>query len=290
MPVETIIDRPQVEELASRVQETHRRPDPYYFLIDGDGDLFSPSHHLKVKNIIRTEHPVGVSEARACQFISQWANQEWANQERSGAIAWVSPPYPGFYPVSKIIVSEIESVNGAKRLFNRAMVLDIDARACLELGQRLIGFSLHQPFLTSPEDLRATPIVLDTSRNSLVSILARVIVDTRQIEMIRNGKDIITKQVALAQAGRVYLADYDSRSPLIRGVLGDRPESCPPRPISAVGQTAFQIFSSHSLESDSMGSLYFPCPACGATNKRPREGYVELCQNLSCPDRTKVRC
>lgn len=272
MPVETIISRPQVEELASRVQETHRRPDPYYFLIDANGDLFSPSHQQKVRDIIRTEHIVGQREAQACQFISQWANQE-----RSGAIAWVSPPYPGIYPVSKIIVSEIESVNGSKRLFNRAMVLDIDARQCLELGQRLARFSFHQPFLTNPEDLRAKPIVLDTSRNSLVSILERVIADATQIEMVRNGKDIITKQVALAQAANVYSADYDSRSTLIRGVLGDRPESCPPRPISASGGTAFQIFSSHSLESDSMGSLYFPCPNCGAINKRPREGYVENC-------------
>lgn len=32
-------------------------------------------------------------------------------------------------------------------------------------------------------------------------------------------------------------------------------------------------------ESDSMGSLYFPCPKCGAVNKRPFEGYVDNCQS-----------
>lgn len=32
-------------------------------------------------------------------------------------------------------------------------------------------------------------------------------------------------------------------------------------------------------ESDSMGSLYFPCPVCGAVNKRPYEGFVESCQS-----------
>lgn len=32
-------------------------------------------------------------------------------------------------------------------------------------------------------------------------------------------------------------------------------------------------------ESDSMGSLYFACPVCGAVNKRPWEGYVDSCQS-----------
>jgi hypothetical protein len=39
-------------------------------------------------------------------------------------------------------------------------------------------------------------------------------------------------------------------------------------------------------ESDSKGSLYFPCPTCGHINKRPREGFVELCQKCS----ASVRC
>lgn len=43
-------------------------------------------------------------------------------------------------------------------------------------------------------------------------------------------------------------------------------------------------------ESDSMGSLSFPCPACGAINKRPREGYVERCQNPDCLSPEAVRC
>ena len=285
MPVE-IPYRSQVEELASRIQETHRNPDPYYFLIDQDGDLFSPSHHLKVKNIIRTDHPVGARENQACQYIAKWASLE-----RSGAIAWVSPPHPDLYPVSKMIVSEIEYVDGVKRLFNRAIVLDIDARQCLELGQRLASFSTHQPFLTSSEDLRATPIVLDITRNSLQSILQTVIADSRQIEMVTSGKDILTKQLALAEAGRVYLADDYARPMLVKGVLGDRAESCPPRSLSTTGeQTAFQLSSAHSMESDSMGSLYFPCPACGHVNKRPREGYVERCQNPACHSPEKVRC
>jgi len=39
-------------------------------------------------------------------------------------------------------------------------------------------------------------------------------------------------------------------------------------------------------ESDSKGSLFFPCPSCRHINKRPREGFVEFCQKCS----TSVRC
>jgi hypothetical protein len=39
-------------------------------------------------------------------------------------------------------------------------------------------------------------------------------------------------------------------------------------------------------ESDSKGSLFFPCPSCKHVNKRPREGFLERCMKCS----TSVRC
>lgn len=39
-------------------------------------------------------------------------------------------------------------------------------------------------------------------------------------------------------------------------------------------------------ESDSKGSLFFPCPSCRHVNKRPREGFVSFCQKCS----ASVRC
>lgn len=259
MPVETLrVDRPPVEELASRIQETHRYPDPYYFLIDQDGDLFSPSHNLKVIDIINTDYEVGQLEREAFVAISSWSRRE-----TKGAVAWISPPNP--YPVSKVIVSEIEFVNGIKRLFNRALVLDIDGRECLELGRNLARFSLNQPFLTSSEDLRATPIILDTTRD-WINILAEFITDTSQIEAIRTGRDIITKKAALAQAGVYYSADLGSRPMMMREMLGDRAESCPP-------QTAFQVFSGNAL-SIGTGSLLMKdkdyCIRCGACGQEIR--------------------
>lgn len=277
------------EELASRSLETKRVPDPYYFLVDQDGDLFSPSARLKVKKVIRTDSKVGVLEARACDFSARWAR----NAE-SGTIVWVSPPEPGIYPVSKIIISEIEKVNKVKRVFNRAIVLDIGAIECVHLGQRLAGYSTNQPFLGHPDQLRSTPLILDTTNKTWLEIMEEVIPDHLLWESVGRGDEIIAKQEALEQAEGIYIRYSSGNSYNLKQeeqrMLGDKSESCPPGTSSGIGQTAFQAFSSHSLEADSMGSLYFPCPACGFTNKRPREGYVESCQNPACTDPTKVRC
>lgn len=250
----------RVEELASRFQETHRIPDPYRFLIDADGDLFSPSHACKVISTINTDHMVGQLEKKAFMAISRWVREE-----SQGAIAWVSPPNP--YPVSKVIISEIEYKDGSKRLFNRAIVLDINEEDCLELGRKLTRFSKEQPFLAGPEDLRATPIVLDTTKFSWNSILKSVNVDIKQIEDIETGQDIISKKAAVVEAEMIFSMDSDKRSMMITKMLGDKPESCPPGLVSTAGQTVFQIFAENALTFT--GSLNKDpdfcrsCPICG---------------------------
>lgn len=290
------VERPEItsfsqpaQELASRSLETKRIPDPYYFLIDPDGDLFSPSARLKVRKVIRTDSKVGVLEAQACDSISRWARNAEA-----GCIVWVSPPEPGIYPVSKIIISEIEKVDKIKRVFNRAIVLDIDESSCLHLGQRLGNYSTNQPFLGHLDQLRSTPIILDTTNKTWLEIMEDVVPNHLLWDSVRRGDEMRAKQEALEEAERIYTRypndnSYDKQLEEQR-MLGDKPESCPPKASSVAGQTAFQVFSSHSLEADSKGSLYFPCPACGFINKRPREGYVERCQNPACSDPTKVRC
>lgn len=295
MPVHTerdlaLIYSQAAEEHASRVLETHRITDPYYFLIDQEGDLFSPSAHIKVKRKIDTSTSVGILEAQACQAISDWA----AGAE-SGAIAWLSPPGP--YPVSKVIISEINHREGVKRVLNRAIVLDIDTRECLDLGRRLSGYSMNRPFLAHSEQLRATPLIMDTTNKTWLEIMEEVMPNTILWNSVKKGEDMLAKQEALAQAEAILFGRSSSLNVSsyevdrkLQLMLGDKPESCPPKVSASGGQTAFQIFSSHSFESDSKGSLTFPCPACGAINKRSREGYVESCQNPGCPNPSAVRC
>lgn len=54
---------------------------------------------------------------------------------------------------------------------------------------------------------------------------------------------------------------------------------CPSNNRVSSGSTSSIAGVSVFGESDSMGSLYFPCPVCGSVNKRPREGFVERCQS-----------
>lgn len=61
-----------------------------------------------------------------------------------------------------------------------------------------------------------------------------------------------------------------------------------PSAVKALGGGSGSIVGGSGFgESDSMGSLYFSCPVCGATNKRPREGYVNNCQSCGSD---KVAC
>jgi hypothetical protein len=128
--------------------------------------------------------------------------------------------------------------------------------------------------------------MMDTRDRTWLEIMNLVMPNPNLWESVRRGDEMIAKQKALAEAesiitkyaGSINFNTYE-RDREMQGMLGDKPESCPVRLSSgAVGQTAFSAFSSHSMESDSMGSLYFPCPKCGVINKRPREGYVENCQ------------
>lgn len=62
---------------------------------------------------------------------------------------------------------------------------------------------------------------------------------------------------------------------------------CPSSRKSSSGSSSAVAGGSGLGESDSKGSLYFPCPVCGAINKRPREGYVSHCQSCGTD---KVAC
>lgn len=284
------------EELASYSMETHRIPDPYHFLITSSGELWSPSAKRKVKDVVLRTPPVGELEYQAVSAIEQWVKE---NNE--GVIAWISPPHPGIYPTSKVIISEIEYEGGVKKLFNRALILDFDQEKCLEFARDLANFSQNRPLLFHLDEVRSTPLILNTKGNSWIYILQELILDPVLWQMVRRGEDKAVKERALVQARVVYQTLADKNMPMgdagrmILGMLGDKSGSCP---IIFTAGTAFQVFAGSSqliggssgLESDSKGSLYFPCPACKTINKRPREGYVERCQNPKCTSPEAVRC
>ncbi|MBI2315438.1 hypothetical protein HYU93_05300 [Candidatus Daviesbacteria bacterium] len=290
-----------VEFLASLSQETHRIPDPYSYSVTSDGELFSPVGQCLVKDTIDDKiSPLGQLEYQAVLAIEQWA----ANN-KEGVSVWISPPKQGVYSASKIIVQEIEYEEGIKKIFNRAIVLDFDEKQCMKLAWNLTSFSSNKPIFRNSDEIRATPLILNTQKKPWIDILEKLIDASTIWTMIRSGEDKQFKKEALRQAAIVQkqfftdqrLSHSDQAKVAVIQMLGSGSASCPPRSGSRVG-TAFQsvagsavtISSRGFVESDSKGERTFPCPACGHINERPYEGYVESCQNSNCPNPKAVRC
>lgn len=289
-----LLKNPQqgAEELASHSLETKRIADPYYYSVNANGELISPTAHCRIKDVVQRTQSLGELEYQALLKTEQWVKSH-----NEGAIAWVSPPYPGVYPTSKIIISEIQMNGGVKTLFNRAIVLDYDGKKCFEFAQSLANYSQDRPLLSHFDEIRATPFVLNTRGLPWIRIFEELIDDPVLWQEVREGKDRKAKEEAVAQARVVYQGLTSIKLPLeevrmmILGMLGERPGSCPPNVFKG---TAFQVFSSNSLElgtsslsgSDQYGSLEFECPKCNKINRRPRGELIPNCQHCN----TDVSC
>lgn len=260
-----------VEELASYSLETKRIPDPYYYLITQNGELYSPTAHCRIRDSVEDKTgPLGSLEYRAVVLIEQWAA---GNQE--GAAIWVSPPYPGVYPVSKIIISQIEYLDGVKRLFNRAIILDYDEKKCLEFAQNLAQLSQNRPEFSNLDSVRAAPLIFKTHGDSWAFVLQELIDDPPLWESIKNGQDKEAKKEAVRQATIVQkglFVDFAPRSifeeakTVMQQMLGNKPGSCPVL-FNSLKRTAFSIFSENSLTFKGSGSkdpdFCKVCPVCG---------------------------
>lgn len=280
-----------VEELSSYVLETKRIPDSYCFTADEDGDLFHPQAQSKVVNFVIRDNFVGELEGQAFDTISSWFKQN-----DTGLIAWISPPYLGVYPVSKIIISEIECIGNEKRLNNWAILVDFDQKRCLKFAQDLASFSKNNPLFQYSEQVRTTPLVLDTQAGDWISILEELIDNPNLWKDIRDGRGREAKQEAIERAQMVRRSLFGAFGGPTEGkkmlleMLGNRASSCP----LVFAKTGFQLFSdssaivgvSISLESDQYGSLEFSCPKCNKTNRRLNGQMISNCQyciaNISC--------
>lgn len=238
-----------IEEIASYSHETRRLPDPYTFVISGSGELYSPEAKCSVKSVVKRDTRIGELE-----YLALCDVESWAKGRDSGVIVWISPPEGEIYPTSKLIISEIERNECKKTLFNRAIILDLNAQDCLRLARNLGRFQF-----TSAEDVRRNPVPIETKGIHWTYILGEFINIPEIWEMVRRGDDKKAKQETLVASKEIYSALVHTSTD-VANIFGAYSTSCPPilrRPLTSFDY----IFKSSLLLSL---DRYFckKCPAC----------------------------
>ncbi|MCL4366748.1 zinc ribbon domain-containing protein [Patescibacteria group bacterium] len=268
-------------EASSYVFETRRIPDFYYFVATPEGKLFSPKTGVGIKKQVDRTSLVGQLEGQVFDLI-----EDWVSDHQQGVIAWVSPPAAGIYPASKIIVSNLDQQSGIKYLYNRAIMLDLDEQDSLQFARDLAQFSEDRPFLSSLDQVRATPLVLKTQGLNWTYLLEEL-VDNLDLSVIRSSKDIKVKEEALGQIQDYYdqlvtmygkvdtelLIDHLA----MIGAVGENAPSCP------VNWTAFAYMSEHSKQ-------YFNCPNKLCGKPIPKGKGVTICPHCGARKEDFQKC
>ncbi len=257
------------QAFASLIMETKRVPDPYHFGIDIYGNLLSAAGR-KVSNIISRDGYIGRVEGQAFDVIESWVKDN-KDKDVIEEVMWISPPYPGTYPDMKIIISSLENTDQGQSLFNKAIIFDFDEAQSLRFTQALAQFSKNYPLRASLEDIRMTPLMLNSEEPSWLSVVQKLVSNKAVWEYIETGKYFEIKEEALREANMFYQRRF-SNNPnevleaerMAMLALGTRASSCP---LTFRG-TAFQVFSGASAligEFRSKDPDYcIHCGACGA--------------------------
>ena len=257
--------RQDVENSASDIHESNRFPDPYLYL-EKYGKLLTPTGEF-VEKVVEKDSYLGKIELKAIE-----TTQDWAKDASEGTVIWFSPPFPGKYPVSKFIISEISYYKNIKILFNRNVVLDINANSLLNLANTLSdSFHTH-----NPEVLRATPIF--PKENELERWLVSLSPQTNQVEMMRNNHDIQKKMETYASVNDILQSINvagDNIYPTLyalakeQGLIGKSIGSC-----GLSNMTSFEAILQNSI-TIKKDILECTCPVCGEKVNAPiRNGRV----------------
>ncbi len=227
------------EVQVSEILESHGFIDPYFFDIDFSGKLISPGNKRPVEEVIIVANDLGRAEYFGFKKI-----EEGVNKRNLGYVVWISPPYEGFYKVSKIIISKIVYEEGKKKLLNRSIITNWDRVDSILVAQELTQLSEDQDqVFRNTKDVRTNPIFIGPEKEEQLAQIFEQILDRSKLEMIRTGADFTIKEKymkTLLGGGLVP--------------LGDKPLGCDPDPWRA---TPFQVFSGEKK------ILCCTCPECG---------------------------
>ena len=241
-----------IAELVSISQETHRKPDSYFFRVQNDM-LIDPNTQKPVLDFVAD----GVEKEVAFKL------QDWASQTNEGVALWISPPLIDEYPCAKVIIHKIAyTTSGEKVILNSAILFDAD--------------------VVNPKHKRKTLYTITDDDQNIFKIISWIKRKTQKdINLIQTTHH--TKQRAVYFANQIRTGvphHFVIQQMQESGFLGKNSISCPNGKSSFSNITTLNsekfIFS--GLE-DEYGSLNFDCPTCGTTNTRPVGQLIPNCQH-----------
>ena len=266
----------RVEEIVSTSNETHRITDGYVyhwdegFYMSSINALTGKREDVYLNGILDTQSYVGKKEV---EVLNQLEN--WFTSGEEGVALWISPPYPGKYPVSKAILHQIsyESTNMEKVILNAAILFDTPKDKVLGLVQE---FFPETKDFKQTEELR-DKLLIPKEEFNLEDFLEKI----KDLDPNTLVKKATLSQEELTQRA-YYVADLIQRQmdphfiaqEMQRlGLLGEYSVSC------VGGVTLSDLFGESTEAGDMFGALHFPCPKCGSTNQRPIGRLISNCQH-----------
>ena len=127
----------RIEGIISTYKETHRLTDNWPYYADDSGIFIrlikenqKDPEKIYVRNLIKKD---GFPEDAEAEILDQL--ESWVSKNTEGSAVWLSPPFPGKYPCSKIIFHQVAYEYGTldKVILNSAVLFDADKKDILEL-------------------------------------------------------------------------------------------------------------------------------------------------------------
>jgi hypothetical protein len=217
-----------VEEIISTSNETHRQADTWNYNVDEDGlFIISGGRKVYIKDVVKRS---GSPERQEFETLEKL--ESWAKDSESGTVAWISPPYPGKYPCSKLMLHQISYEFGTlqKTIRSVAILFDSSETATLNALKRLFPDTKE---FSNLEDLRSF----------LIKVPHEISTELIANEIKKLDKNVLRKQ-HLSQKDLVERASYISE--LIVGGANSRFVSYEMQRLGLLGQFSISCPSSSS--------------------------------------------
>jgi hypothetical protein len=120
------------------------------------------------------------------------AMRQYIDFNPQSSCIWISPPFAGKYPESRINWYQVIEVNGEIYLFRRHLPSPHSAKECLQMAKKLLSYSQSIPLaeISDPEMLRATPLPITIPGRNPIDFLREVIDIPGVWKTISLGEDI----------------------------------------------------------------------------------------------------